>query len=69
VSSQLPPVSAARSTITDPYFIESTIYLSISLGAGLPGINAVVMIISTSLAYLANRAISASIYSLDISLA
>ena len=41
----------------------------INFGAGLPGIKAVVTIISTSLAYLANNFISSSINSLDISLA
>ena len=46
-----------------------TISLVISLGAGLPGIKAVVIIISTSLAYLINNFISSSINSLDISLA
>ena len=40
-----------------------------TFGAGLPGMRAVVIIISTSLACLANRAISASINSLEISLA
>lgn len=37
--------------------------------ASLPGMSAVVMIISTSLACSANRAISASMNSFDISLA
>ena len=41
----------------------------ISLGAGFPGIKAVVMMMSTSLACLANSAISASMNSLDITLA
>jgi hypothetical protein len=48
--SQLPPFSAARSTMTDPFLIESTISLVINFGAGFPGIKAVVTIISTSLA-------------------
>lgn len=69
VYSQLPPVSAAKSTTTEPLFMESTISLVISLGASFPGIKAVVIIMSTSLAYLANSFISASIYSLDIVLA
>ena len=38
VPSQLPPVAAARSTITDPAFIVEIISLVISLGAGFPGI-------------------------------
>lgn len=40
-----------------------------SFGAGLPGIKAVVMMMSTSFAYFANNSISASINSLLISLA
>ena len=43
--------------------------LLMSFGAGLPGINAVEMRISTSLHCLANKAISASMNSLDITLA
>ena len=56
VSSQLPPCSAARSTITLPGFIERTISALISFGAGLPGMSAVVMITSTSFACFANTA-------------
>jgi hypothetical protein len=41
------------STITLPAFIERTISAVISLGAGLPGISAVVMMMSTSRACLA----------------
>lgn len=67
--SQFPPVSAARSTTIDPNFMDSTISLVINLGAGFPGISAVVITISTSLHYLANNFISASINSLDITLA
>ena len=52
VSSQLPPCSAARSTITLPGFIDCTISAVISFGAGLPGISAVVMMMSTSLRLL-----------------
>ena len=43
VSSQLPPRSAARSTITDPGAIASTISVVTRIGARLPGISAVVM--------------------------
>ena len=53
VSSQLPPCSAAMSTMTLPGFIDCTISAVISFGAGLPGISAVVMMMSTSLACLA----------------
>lgn len=69
VSSQLPPFSEAKSTITDPGFIKWTCLSNNNLGAGLPGISAVVTMISTSFAYLANNSISASMNSLDISLA
>jgi hypothetical protein len=44
-------------------------YFIISLGAGLPGIRAVVIMISTSLAYFANNSISAFMNSGDISFA
>ena len=60
VSAQLPPFSAARSTITDPFFIALTISSVIRIGAGRLGISAVVMMMSTSLACAANIAISAS---------
>ena len=53
VSSQLPPCSPAMSTITLPGFIDLTISALISFGAGLPGISAVVMMMSTSFACLA----------------
>lgn len=68
-NSQLPPVSAAKSTIIDPYFIFSTNSLESNFGAGLLGIKAVVIMISTSLAYFINKANSASKYSFPISLA
>ena len=54
VHSQLPPCSAAMSTMTLPCFIDLTMSSVISLGAGLPGISAVVMMMSTSFACLAN---------------
>lgn len=69
VSSQFPPVSAAKSTITLPGLINSTIYLVISLGAGFPGISAVVITISTSSHCFANNFISASMNYLVISFA
>ncbi len=69
VHSQLPPASAARSTTTEPGFIDSTMSVSQSLGAGLPGISAVVMTMFTSFAWARNSAISASMNSFDISLA
>ena len=45
VNSQFPPLIAARSIIADPGCILSTISLSISIGAGLSGINAVETIV------------------------
>jgi len=48
VSSQLPPASAARSTTTLPSRMASTMARVMSLGAGLPGISAVVTMMSTS---------------------
>src|SRR5207247_773860 len=48
VSSQLPPVSAARSTITEPGRIERTASAVISFGAGRPGIAAVEITASNS---------------------
>ena len=48
VVSTLPPASAARSTVTDPGRIFSTISFLMSLGAGRPGINAVVTTMSHS---------------------
>jgi len=44
VSSQLPPPSADRSTITAPAFMPATCDLLMSFGDGRPGIAAVVMI-------------------------
>ena len=52
-SSQLPPLAAAMSTMTLPGFIVATIAALISLGAGFPGISAVVMMMSTSPAWAA----------------
>ena len=43
VSSQLPPASPARSTITEPGFMPSTASAVTSRGAGRPGTSAVVM--------------------------
>ena len=48
VSSQLPPVSAARSTITEPGRMRSTALAGISFGAGRPGTAAVVITTSKS---------------------
>ena len=59
VSSQFPPCSAAISTMTLPVFIDSTMSAVMSFGAGLPGMSAVVMMMSTSVACLAKSAISA----------
>lgn len=48
VSSQLPPCSAAMSTMTLPGFMPCTISAVMSFGAGLPGMSAVVMMMSAS---------------------
>ena len=69
VISQFPPPSAAKSTITDPGIMLSTISFVIKTGDFLPGIAAVVMIIFTSFACSANKLISASMNSLLIVLA
>jgi hypothetical protein len=53
VSSQLPPCSEAMSTMTLPGFIDCTISAVISFGRGLPGMSAVVMMMSTSFACFA----------------
>ena len=53
VNSQLPPCSAAMSTMTLPGFIDCTISAVISFGAGFPGMRAVVMMMSTSFACFA----------------
>mmetsp|Transcript_56778 Transcript_56778/g.177823 ORF Transcript_56778/g.177823 Transcript_56778/m.177823 type:complete len:284 (-) Transcript_56778:250-1101(-) len=69
VPSQLPPLTAARSTTTLPRFIFSTMYFLMSLGAGFPGMSAVVITMSHSWHCWSKSAISASKNSLDISLA
>ena len=55
--------------MTEPGFISSTMSVSHSFGAGLPGISAVVMTMSTSFACARNSAYSASMNSLLISFA
>ena len=59
VHAQLPPFSAARSTTTDPFRIDFTMSSVMRMGAGLFGISAVVMTMSTSLHCAANISISA----------
>ena len=60
VSGQLPPCSAAMSTITDPCAIAVTAPGVISTGAGLPGISAVEMMMSDACACFAISACSAA---------
>ena len=48
VKLQFPPFSAAKSITTDPGLIDLTISSEISIGAGLPGMSAVVTTISES---------------------
>ena len=50
VVAMLPPVSAARSTVTEPAFIMCTASSVMSFGAGRPGINAVEMMMSAAAA-------------------
>ena len=52
VNSQLPPPSAAISTMTEPDFISAIISASINTGAGRPGMAAVVITKSASLTAL-----------------
>src|SRR5208282_226814 len=56
VSSQFPPVSAARSTMTEPGRIASTISLRTRRGALRPGIAAVVTMTSASATAFATTA-------------
>ncbi len=56
--STLPPLAAAMSTTTEPGVIAATMSAVISRGAGLPGISAVVMMMSTSAACSAYSAAS-----------
>src|SRR5882672_8791983 len=69
VSSQLPPVSAARSTTIDPGFIPCTAAAVRRIGAFLPGIAAVVITMSASFAAPARNASSLLCVSSDSSLA
>lgn len=62
VVSMLPPDSAARSTTTEPGFMTSIMSLVMSLGAGLPGMRAVVMTMSTSAHCCLNSRISACMH-------
>ena len=48
VPSTLPPLAAAMSTMTLPDFIDATMSAVMMRGAGLPGISAVVTMMSTS---------------------
>ena len=63
VPSTLPPLAAAMSTITEPGFIAATVSAVMSVGAGRPGMSAVVMTMSAasaSSAYIAAVAASCS---------
>jgi hypothetical protein len=63
----LPPWAAAMSTITLPDRMLATISSVISSGAGLPGIRAVVMMMSTSFACSAYICAARRLKSSDIS--
>ena len=67
--STLPPRSTARSTITEPGFIDSTIDFEMSFGAGRPGMSAVVITMSCLAMCAATSAACLAWYSFDISLA
>src|SRR5213078_2798614 len=67
--SQFPPVSAARSTITDPGFRPCTAAAVMRIGAFLPGIAAVEITMSASFAAPARNASSLRCVSSDSSLA
>ena len=69
VNSQFPPVSTARSTITEPGFIPRTASAVISTGARFPGIAAVVMTMSASFACCAINVSSRRWVSSDSSVA
>eukprot|EP00982_Pelagococcus_subviridis_P009671 30937-Pelagococcus_subviridis.AAC.29 len=69
VLSMFPPASAARSTVTLPGRMLSTIALEMSFGAGRPGMSAVVTTMSHSAHCFANSSISAAMNSGDISFA
>src|SRR5205085_1701159 len=58
VTSQLPPVSAARSTMTEPGFMPRTASAVIRIGARLPGMAAVVITTSASFTCCAMNASS-----------
>ena len=58
VASQLPPASAARSTTTEPWRIDSTIARVIRIGAGRPGMSAVVITTSESATWRATSSCS-----------
>ena len=68
-SSQLPPESAAASTITEPSAIPATIAAVTSTGALRPGIWAVVMTTSDAATSAANSSCCLARYSSDCSLA
>ena len=55
VSSQLPPISAARSTITEPGRISRTVVSGIRIGAFFPGTIAVLTTTSDCLSRSATR--------------
>ena len=67
--STLPPASTARSTITEPGFIEATWAALTSFGAGRPGIRAVVITMSCLAIWLETSSACLAWYSALISLA
>ncbi len=69
VSSTLPPLAAAMSTMTEPVRIPATVSAVISRGAGRPGMRAVVMTMSALRASSSYIAAVAASWSAVISLA
>ncbi len=69
VSSPLPPLAAAMSTITEPLAMPATVSEVMSRGAGRPGISAVVMTMSALRASSSYIAAVAAFWASVISLA
>ena len=67
--STLPPFAAAMSTMTDPGRMVATMSPVMIRGAGLPGMSAVVTMMSVSLTCSAYISAAARLYSSDVSLA
>ena len=69
VEATLPPLIDAMSTMTAPRFTLESMASSMSLGAGRPGMRAVVTMMSALATASSSMAASAALYPSDISLA